>query len=225
MKAFQLKILIKNSKPPIWRRVIVPTGITFSQLSMILNRVMGWDGYHLFEFEFCHMELRVREGAYKCGGENEPYDYIEASETYIREYLEENEWFAYTYNLGDGWQHRVTIEKIIEDYEYNYPQVIKHKGDCPLEDSGGIYGYYHKLDIINDKTHPGYEEVLKWMENQGYPNTYDRAAVNEKLKERFFYKWGEGENRPQRDIYVDHYAKRYGLKAIKQDENEDARSD
>lgn len=46
MKAFQLKIAIKNSKPPIWRRVIVPAGITFSQLSLILNEVMGWSGYH-----------------------------------------------------------------------------------------------------------------------------------------------------------------------------------
>lgn len=52
MKAFQLKIVIKNSKPPIWRRLIVPAGITFSQLSMILNKAMGWCGDHLFEFDF-----------------------------------------------------------------------------------------------------------------------------------------------------------------------------
>lgn len=63
MKAFQMKIVIKNSKPPIWRRVIVPAGITFSQLSMVLNKVMGWCGYHLFEFEFYHLELRIMEGA------------------------------------------------------------------------------------------------------------------------------------------------------------------
>ena len=61
MKAFQLKIVIKNSKPPIWRRVLVPAGITFSQLSMILNEVMGWSGYHLFEFEFYHEKIRLTE--------------------------------------------------------------------------------------------------------------------------------------------------------------------
>ena len=63
MKAFQMKIVIKNSKPPIWRRVIVTAGITFSQLSMVLNKVMGWCGYHSFEFEFYHLELRIMEGA------------------------------------------------------------------------------------------------------------------------------------------------------------------
>ena len=57
MKAFQLKVVIKDSKPPIWRRVIVPAGITFSQLSMILNEAMGWSGEHLCEFEFYHLRL------------------------------------------------------------------------------------------------------------------------------------------------------------------------
>ena len=102
MKAFQLKIVIKNSKPPIWRRVIVPAGITFSQLSMILNEFMGWSGYHSFEVEFYHLELRIIEDAdeFMDIGYG-PYDYLEASTTYIREYLEENDWFTYTYDLGD----------------------------------------------------------------------------------------------------------------------------
>ena len=46
MKAYQFRIEIKNSKPPIWRRCIVPAGITFSQLSVVLDMVMGWSGYH-----------------------------------------------------------------------------------------------------------------------------------------------------------------------------------
>ena len=46
MKAYQMKIAIKNSHPPIWRRFIVPAGLSFSQLSIVLNGVMGWCGYH-----------------------------------------------------------------------------------------------------------------------------------------------------------------------------------
>ena len=52
MKAYQLKIMIKNSKPPIWRRVIVPAGLSFSQLELVLNESMGWAGSHLGSFEF-----------------------------------------------------------------------------------------------------------------------------------------------------------------------------
>lgn len=218
MKAFQLKIAIKNSKPPIWRRVIVPTGITFSQLSMILNEVMGWSGYHLFEFEFYHKELRIIEGADEIDLFG-PYDYLEASTTFIREFMEENDWFTYTYDLGDDWQHRVTIEKIIDDWEYNYPKVIKYKGDCPIEDCGGIYGYYDCMEIVNDMNHPEYEERLEWMESQGYPQKYDIEYVNEQLEHLYFYSIGKRETRYQREIYEEHFDGNYGLKATKNDKN------
>ncbi len=59
MKAYQLKVQIKNSHPPIWRRVIVPSGITFQYLSEILNVTMGWIGYHLHSFEFFHSGISV----------------------------------------------------------------------------------------------------------------------------------------------------------------------
>lgn len=218
MKAFQLKIVIKNSKPPIWRRVIVPAGITFSQLSMILNEVMGWSGYHLFQFEFYHLGLYIEEESEDFAFGYAFYQCMEASTTLIGEYLEGNDWFTYTYDLGDDWQHRVTVEKVLEDYEYDYPQVIKYKGDCPVEDCGGIYGYYDCLDIISDKGHPEYEERLEWMESQGYPREYDPDDVNRVLREEFFYRWGKGEIRCQRDIYMEHFGGKPGLNAVKEEQ-------
>lgn len=218
MKAFQLKIVIKNSKPPIWRRVIVPTGITFSQLSMILNEVMGWCGYHMFEFEFYHKELRLVEEAEEFAGGG-PFDYLEASTTFIREFMEENDWFTYTYDLGDDWQHRVTIEKIIDNWEFNYPEVIKYKGDCPIEDCGGIYGYYGCLEVANDEKHPEHKERLEWMKSQGYPQEYDVGYTNQQLKNQYFYMVGKRETRCQNEIYEDHISGKYGLKATRNDKN------
>lgn len=217
MKAFQLKIVIKNSKPPIWRRVIIPAGITFSQLSIILNEVMGWCGCHIFEFEFYHRGIRLVEDADEFNVGYEPFDYIEASTTYIRGFLEENDWFTYTYDLGDDWQHRVTIEKILDNYENEYPQVIKFKGDCPFEDYGGIRGYYELLEIISDPIHPEYEEKLEWMKSHVYPCEYDMELVNSELKQNCFYKWGKGEKRCQDDIYKEHFSGKMGLNATKRD--------
>ncbi len=218
MRAFQLKIAIKNSKPPIWRRVVVPSGITFSQLSMILNEVMGWSGSHLFSFEFYHKELCVIEGA------EEPellgrYDNLEASTTLIREFMEENDWFTYTYDFGDDWQHRVTIEKTLEDWEYDYPQVLKYKGDCPIEDCGGIEGYYDCLKVIENEAHPEYKEQLAWMKSQGYPQEYDMNDVNEKLKSTYFYRIGKCETRRQRALYEAQWKGECGLCAAKNDKN------
>ncbi len=219
MKAFQLKIVINDSKPPIWRRLIVPAGITFSQLSMILNEAMGWSGNHRFVFEFYHLELRIIEGAEEYGGGYGPYVYTEASTAFVREYLEGNGWFTYVYDLGFYWKHRVTVEKVIEDYVYEYPQVIKYKGNCPVEDCGGIYGYYKCLDIISDKNNPEYEDKLEWMKLQGYPNEYDMDDVNDEFKEYYFYEWGKGESRFQKDIYEDHLKGKCGLNASKRDKN------
>ena len=40
MKAYQLKITIKDSHPPIWRRIIVPAGLSFSQLLDSANYII-----------------------------------------------------------------------------------------------------------------------------------------------------------------------------------------
>ena len=61
MKAYQVKITVKGSHPPIWRRCIIPAGITFSQLAVLLNEIMGWKGYHLFAFQFQDMGICIEE--------------------------------------------------------------------------------------------------------------------------------------------------------------------
>jgi hypothetical protein len=204
MKAYQMKIVIKNSKPPIWRRCIIPAGITFSQLSIILNKVMGWYGGHLSEYEFYHRRLQLRE-------DYEEFDFtpmwdfdlMDSSKTYINDFMEQEEWFTYTYDFGDQWQHRVTIEKVIEDYPFHYPQVIKFKGDCPIEDCGGIEGYYECFNVIEDPDHPESSERREWAEMQGHGHVYDIDEVNEDLKRTCFVILGKGDMRKQHVIYDD----------------------
>jgi len=105
---------------------------------------MGWTGYHLFKFEFFHLQLRLMED----NGDIEEYvydmyDFAEAAITYMNEYMEMEEWFTYIHDVNDVWQHRVTIEKIIMDYEYKYPQVIKYKGGSPSK------GYNLEYDMVS----------------------------------------------------------------------------
>ncbi|QTE21654.1 plasmid pRiA4b ORF-3 family protein [Polaribacter cellanae] len=47
----QLKITLKHSKPPIWRRILVEKDMTFEGLHNIIQDVMGWENYHLYEFQ------------------------------------------------------------------------------------------------------------------------------------------------------------------------------
>lgn len=75
----------------------------------------------------------------------------------------------------------MTIEKVLTDYEYPYPTVLKFKGDTPYEDCGGIWGYYELLDILKDPAHPRYEEMKEWTENH-FTQKYNLDEVNLKLK-------------------------------------------
>lgn len=139
MKAFQLKVLIKNSKPPIWRRVIVPEGISFCQLSLILEKVMGWENASVFEMIFPRLDVCVVNGADEWTDKKDSMIYLEASAAYISAYMEENDWFTYVCDFGDKWSHRVTVEKVLENYQYCYPQVIKYAGVCPVKEDGSSY--------------------------------------------------------------------------------------
>ena len=45
-----LKITLRGSRPPIWRRIEVPADITLFQLHRILQVAMGWTDSHLHQF-------------------------------------------------------------------------------------------------------------------------------------------------------------------------------
>lgn len=182
MKAYQIKITIKDSHPPIWRRFIVPAGLSFSQLSVVMNEIMGWSGYHLFSFEFPGSHVCVEEIMDEFDDFGfDSFDRIEASETMIEPYLDREKKFRYTYDFGDDWIHECVVEKVMEDYENAYPVVLKFKGDTPYEDCGGIYGYYELLEILDNPDDPQYEEMKEWTEESS-DIAYDLQGVNEKLK-------------------------------------------
>jgi hypothetical protein len=48
----QFKVSLFKSKPLIWRKILVHTGTTFFELHHIIQIAMGWDNYHMFEFDF-----------------------------------------------------------------------------------------------------------------------------------------------------------------------------
>ncbi len=47
----QLKISLQDSKPPIWRRILIDKDATFFELHQIIQIVMGWHNSHLHQFE------------------------------------------------------------------------------------------------------------------------------------------------------------------------------
>ncbi len=47
----QLKIAVEWISPEIWRRFLVKDKISFEDLHNIIQVIMGWENYHMFEFQ------------------------------------------------------------------------------------------------------------------------------------------------------------------------------
>jgi hypothetical protein len=51
MTLYRLYVSLLDIAPPIWRRIEVPSETSLAQLHKILQTAMGWQDYHLHEFE------------------------------------------------------------------------------------------------------------------------------------------------------------------------------
>ncbi len=176
---YQLKITLKGSKPPIWRRIQVNSDITLHKLHKIIQIVMGWYGGHLHQF--------IIRGKYY--GIPDPeidfYDVKDERRVKLNRLVsKEGEKFIYEYDFGDDWEHVILLEKILPpEPEKHYPICIKGKRACPPEDCGGIWGYEEFLKAIKDPNHPEHEEMLEWIGGDFDPEEFDLEYVNEILKE------------------------------------------
>lgn len=63
-KILQLRISLDGIKPEIWRRFLVEDSISFEKLHNIIQDVMGWENYHLYEFNIDNQTITVDEEGY-----------------------------------------------------------------------------------------------------------------------------------------------------------------
>src|SRR4051812_30187408 len=46
-----LKVTLRDTKPPVWRRLLIPGEMTLGDLHQAIQTAMGWDGGHLHAFD------------------------------------------------------------------------------------------------------------------------------------------------------------------------------
>jgi hypothetical protein len=176
---YQFKVTLKGSSPLIWRRVQVENSITLHRLSSIILETMGWSGGHLHQF---YIGGKFYNVPYEEAGFTRTIDEREVKLSDLMK--KEIKKFQYEYDMGDGWEHELILEKAIEpDKNVSYPACIDGKRACPPEDCGGIPGYEEFLKAILNPKHPEHESMLEWIGEAFDPEKFDINEVNESLKD------------------------------------------
>ena len=130
----QIKVTLEGSKPLIWRRIQVDSEITLFKLHKILQEVMGWTDSHMHQYF-------IREKIYS-HPDFELGEFENETKVKLKQLVSnENFKFTYVYDFGDGWQHELWVEKIMQGgVKLTPPICLAGEMACPPEDVGGIGG-------------------------------------------------------------------------------------
>lgn len=150
-KVYQLKVVLSQSNPLIWRRLLIPGDYTLYGLHVLIQRAMGWKFKHGHGFDV-HGEPFSEEGP------DETVEDVCLDDLELRA----RQKFQYTYDFCDDWKHEITVEKVTEA-SIDEAKCTGGSGACPPEDCGGIHRYYSWVEAYSDSQHPDHEDALDWL--------------------------------------------------------------
>ena len=180
----QIKVTLKWSKPPIWRRILVPGNLSLEGLHFVIQTAMGWTNSHLHDFVTGPQPGATIYGMLDPEDTWSTRNILDERRYKVTDLLERDQARAfYEYDFGDGWLHELLREKTLPpDPGFRYPVCLAGRGDCPPEDCGGIYGYYRLLEILADPKHEEYRDMREWAGGWLQHGRFDRRETNEILR-------------------------------------------
>jgi hypothetical protein len=154
---FVLKVALRGARPPIWRRLEVPGDLTLARLHQVIQIAFGWEDYHLHVFHtpFGDFGVSDRDLGHRAEGPVTLEQVVPGT----------GEKITYTYDFGDGWEHEITVEKVLDPPagERPKPRCTGGRRAGPPEDCGGVWGYADLVEILGDPSHPDHRERLEWL--------------------------------------------------------------
>lgn len=182
---YQFKIQLKNiTKPPVWRKLLVPDKFTFHKLHEVIQLSFGWENFHLYMFNPKGYGSRPVIAIPSPDDWDKPE--MNAKSTKLNQvFASEKQSYTYIYDFGDDWIHHIVLEKILPD-EMKHPVCLAGKGTCPPEDCGGPWGYENLKGVLADPNHEEYMVAKEWLglekEEEWDVNVFDIDEINEVLK-------------------------------------------
>jgi len=176
----ELKITLRGvSKPPVWRRVLIPADVTLRDLHEVIQQAMGW--------EDCHMHV-FSTGWQEYGSPDPELGHSSDKKVRLSQVLTgPGDRLRYTYDFGDDWEHDIVLEETrLAVPGETSPSCVAGKGACPPEDCGGAWGYAELKEILADPSHEEHQNMLDWLgldAGEGFDaKAFSVAEVNARLR-------------------------------------------
>ena len=192
-----LKITLLGSDPKIWRRVEVHSGLTLHDLHFVIQCVFDWTNSHLYHFlvptggKLTRPAMRDAQ-RYHVLPPDPFFDTAtkvekRADEAMIgRIFTPECKQIIYEYDFGDSWEHLVKLEKRSRGGEPDgVPRCLGGENAAPLDDTGGIYGYYEYVEALRDPEHEMHQDAVEWLGADFDPGRFDPDEANRRLAAAF----------------------------------------
>jgi hypothetical protein len=132
----RVKVSLHGARPPVWRRLEVPSDLPLSVLHEVLQTAFGWFDCHPHLFETA------------CGEVGDPAHDLwsqradESTVTLAQVAPAVQDMAGYTYDFGDDWRHDIVVEAVRPAAPgVRYPRCTAARGIAPEEDSGGIRAF------------------------------------------------------------------------------------
>lgn len=187
VRGFRVRLDLHGAKPPVWRRLELPGDLGLPRLHDVIQAAMGWSDSHLHRF---------RTGS----DHRAPYfvthfDLDEGEDGTLEDDVRLDQLVAekgaeiwYEYDFGDGWDHQLVVEEVLEET----PPTVRCSGGrmaCPPEDCGGLGGYEELAAWVRS----GYDDALlpdvfesaahahDWLPVDWHPDHFDVEETNAAL--------------------------------------------
>jgi hypothetical protein len=122
----ELKVSLSRARPPIWRRVQLPTAATLADLHQVIRVLFGWDDDHLHMFQVGKKQYADQFTGLERTGDEQAVR--------IRDILTPGAKVRYTYDFGADWEHEITLEQTLPRIPgQDYPVCVEWRGDSPVE--------------------------------------------------------------------------------------------
>ena len=180
-QVLQFSAELQGIEPKIWRRIQVPFDYNFWDLHVAIQDAMGWQDYHLHNFEIKGKGKRkeVLIGIPDFDRMDDLPEVYPGWKIAVIAYFNALGIEArYQYDYGDDWYHIVKLEGyLFKEKGIKYPICVDGKNACPPEDSGGVGGYYNVIEVLSDPDHVDHDNMRTWAGEDWDPKRFNPDKV------------------------------------------------